>query len=52
LDTYPHFRAWIARVQAQPGFLATVHPDSETPHSEEELPRDQNRHVALHALPQ
>jgi glutathione S-transferase len=38
LDPYPHFRAWIARVQAQPGFLATMHPYSEDPHTAAELP--------------
>ncbi len=38
LEPYPHFRAWIARVQAQPGFLATMHPYSEDPHSTNELP--------------
>jgi glutathione S-transferase len=39
LDPYPHFRAWIARVRAQPGFLSTMHPYSEDPHSAGELPR-------------
>lgn len=38
LEPYPHFRAWIARVQAQPGFLATMHPYSEDPHTVNELP--------------
>lgn len=38
LEPYPHFRAWIARVQAQPGFLATMHPYSEDPHTVDELP--------------
>lgn len=38
LDPYPHFRAWIERVPAQPGFLATTHPYSEDPHSARELP--------------
>ena len=38
LEPYPHFRAWIARVQAQPGFLATMHPYSEDPHTAGELP--------------
>ncbi|MBU6476819.1 MAG: glutathione S-transferase family protein [Xanthomonadaceae bacterium] len=38
LAPYPHFRAWIARVQAQPGFLATMHPYSEDPHTVNELP--------------
>ncbi|GAB2572295.1 glutathione S-transferase family protein [Dyella jejuensis] len=35
---YPHVRAWIGRVQAQPGFLATMHPYSDDPHSAAELP--------------
>ena len=38
LQPYPHFRAWIARVQSQPGFLATMHPYSEDPHTADELP--------------
>jgi len=38
LEPYPHFRAWIARVQAQPGFLATMHLYSEDPHTVNELP--------------
>lgn len=38
LQPYPHFRAWIARVEAQPGFLATMHPYSEDPHTADELP--------------
>jgi glutathione S-transferase len=38
LQPYPHFRAWVARVQAQPGFLATMHPYSGDPHSANELP--------------
>jgi glutathione S-transferase len=38
LEPYPHFRAWIERVEAQPGFLATVHPYSVDPHSANELP--------------
>ncbi|MGH8214992.1 MAG: glutathione S-transferase family protein [Rhodanobacteraceae bacterium] len=38
LDPYPHFRAWIARVQAQPGFLGTMHPYSEDPRSAGDLP--------------
>ncbi|KZV43555.1 glutathione-s-transferase theta, gst [Dorcoceras hygrometricum] len=38
LRPYPHFRAWIARVETQPGFLAEMHPYSEDPHSSGELP--------------
>ena len=38
LQPYSHFRAWIARVEAQPGFLAEMHPYSEDPHSGDELP--------------
>ena len=38
LQPYPHFRAWIARVEAQPGFLAEMHSYSEDPHSGGELP--------------
>jgi glutathione S-transferase len=38
LDAYPHFRAWIARIEAQPGFLATMHPYAIDPHSVNELP--------------
>ena len=38
LGPYPHFRAWIARVEAQPGFLAKMHLYSEDPHSSGELP--------------
>jgi glutathione S-transferase len=38
LDAYPHFRAWIDRVAAQPGFLAKVYPYSIDPHSVKELP--------------
>ena len=38
LEPYPHFRAWLARVQSQPGFLATMHPYSEDPHAVNELP--------------
>ena len=37
LDTYPGFRAWVARVEAQPGFLATMHPYAIDPHSAGEL---------------
>ncbi|MGC1550649.1 MAG: glutathione S-transferase family protein [Rhodanobacter sp.] len=38
LEAYPHFRAWVARVEAQPGFLATMYPYSIDPHSAGELP--------------
>jgi glutathione S-transferase len=38
LDAFPGFRAWIARVQAQDGFDAEVHPYSIDPHSTRELP--------------
>jgi glutathione S-transferase len=38
LEPYSHLRAWIERVQAQPGFLATVHPYAIDPHSANELP--------------
>ena len=38
LASCPHVRAWIARVQAQPGFLAEMHPYSEDPFSGNELP--------------
>ena len=37
LASYPAFRAWIARVAAQPGFLAERFPYSIDPHSGEEL---------------
>jgi glutathione S-transferase len=33
-----HVRRWIARVESQPGFLATVHPYSIDPHACGELP--------------
>jgi glutathione S-transferase len=38
LEPYPHVRAWIARVQAQPGFLAAMHPYAIDPCSTRELP--------------
>jgi glutathione S-transferase len=38
LEAHPHVCAWIARVEAQPGFLAEMHPYSEDPHSGDELP--------------
>lgn len=37
LQSYPNMRAWIARVEAQPGFLAEMHPYSIDPHSSKEL---------------
>jgi glutathione S-transferase len=38
LQPYSHFRAWVARVEAQTGFLAEMHPYSIDPHSAGELP--------------
>jgi glutathione S-transferase len=38
LAPFTQLRAWIARVEAQPGFLATVHPYRLDPHSAGELP--------------
>lgn len=38
LDGCPHIRDWIARVEAQPGFLAEMHPYADDPHSAAELP--------------
>ena len=38
LAPYPHFRAWVARVEAQPGFVAEMHPYAIDPHSGNELP--------------
>jgi glutathione S-transferase len=38
LQPCPHFRAWLARVAAQPGFLASMHPYARDPHSTQELP--------------
>ena len=38
LQPYPHVREWIARVEAQPRFLATMHPYAIDPHSGNELP--------------
>lgn len=38
LEPYPHFRAWLERVAAQPGFLPTMHPYSIDPHSVRDLP--------------
>lgn len=37
LDWYPHFRAWIARVQEQPGFLARMYAYDIDPHASGEL---------------
>ncbi|MFZ0870999.1 MAG: glutathione S-transferase family protein [Rhodanobacter sp.] len=37
LEPYPNFRAWIARIEAQPGFLAEMHPYAIDPHSVKEL---------------
>lgn len=37
LQPYPCFRGWIARVQAQPGFGAEMHPYSRDPNSGNEL---------------
>ena len=38
LAPYPHFRAWIARVEAQPEYDGVVHPYAIDPHSGGELP--------------
>ena len=38
LEPCPHLRAWIARVESQPRFLAEMHPYSIDPHSSNELP--------------
>jgi glutathione S-transferase len=38
LAPYPAFRAWIDRIDAQPGHLAERHPYSLDPHSSRELP--------------
>ena len=38
LAPYPNVRAWIERVQAQPGFLAETYPYAIDPHSGNELP--------------
>jgi glutathione S-transferase len=37
LQPHPRLRAWIARVEAQPGFGAAMHPYSIDPHSGREL---------------
>lgn len=38
LLSYPGIQAWIARVEAQPGFLSTMHPYSIDPYSGRDLP--------------
>jgi glutathione S-transferase len=38
LEPYPYFRAWISRVEEQPGFLATMYPYSIDSNSSNELP--------------
>ena len=38
LDEFANVVAWIARVEAQPGFLPGVFPYSIDPHSSRELP--------------
>jgi glutathione S-transferase len=38
LSDYPAVQAWIARVQAQPGFLPTMYPYSIDPHTARDLP--------------
>lgn len=38
LAPFPHVKAWIARVQAQDGFLSAMHPYSIDPYSRAELP--------------
>ena len=38
LQPYAHFRAWVSRVESQPGFLAEMHPYAIDPHSGGELP--------------
>jgi glutathione S-transferase len=37
LQPYPYFRAWIDRIEQQPGFLATMHGYDVDPHSRREL---------------
>jgi len=37
LAPYPAFRAWVERVESQPGFVGQVHPYSVDPHSSAEL---------------
>lgn len=38
LQPFPQLRAWIARVEAQPGFLVDAHRYAQDPHSGNELP--------------
>lgn len=38
LAPYAHFREWVARVEAQPGFLPTMFPYAIDPNSSRELP--------------
>ena len=38
LAPFPHLRAWVARVESQPRFLAQMYPYSIDPHSSNELP--------------
>ena len=38
LSAFPAFGAWVARVQAQPGFLVELYPYSMDPHASAELP--------------
>jgi len=38
LEAHPDFRAWIARIEAQPGFLTSMHPYAIDPHSTRDLP--------------
>jgi glutathione S-transferase len=38
LAPFPAVRAWVARIEAQPGFLHEMHPYSIDPHSVKELP--------------
>lgn len=38
MENFPNVRAWISRVEAQPGFLATRYPYSMDPCSSHELP--------------
>jgi glutathione S-transferase len=43
LDEHANVLAWIARIEAQPGFLAEVYPYSIDPHSSRELPSPSSR---------